>query len=213
MSRDDWYRQTEWSQEKSAAFFDRLARSGTSLHRAQYLRIQASTLADTGTPGNIGVALELVTRLLQEYPKEFDIPLAHLQAAGCHDALGNVDAAIHHFEAGIATLETRPNLETGVALEYAWFIVRHALVDRYPRALSVLASVRTVFPCQRFRESATRALLADHYGERAAAQASARAALDAAALKQSPFHRHPTVGLVTAGDRAWLERLTELASA
>lgn len=211
MSREDWYRQTEWSSARAAAFAARLTRSRSASHRAQYLRIQALTLAETGTPENLVHALTLLEHIFVQYPDEFDVPMAHLQAARCHDALGDLPGAIRHFEAAVEARNTRPNIDTGVALEYPWFIVRHALADRYTRALEVLAEVRAVFPYQRFRECASRALIAAHYGEQASARASACAALEAANAQQSPFPRHSNIGLVGASDRKWVGRLVELA--
>lgn len=160
---------------------------------------------------NLSHALGLLEQIFVQYPDEFDVPSAHLQAAQCHDALGNILAAVPHFEAAVDARLTRPNLDTGVALEYPWFIVRHALVDRYPRALQLLTTVRAMFPYQRFRECATRALIAEYYGEHSAARASARAALEAAGRKESPFSRHPDVGLVDASDRRWMARLVDVA--
>lgn len=213
MSRQDWFRQTEWSDATAAAFFERLARSRSAFHRAQYLRIQALTLANTETPENIASALDLLETIFLQYPDEFDVPMAHLQAARCHDALGNLEAAARHFEAAVEARSTQPNVDTGVAVEYPWFIVRHGLVDRYARALEVLAGAQAVLPYQLFRESAARALIAAYYGEHSAAQASARAAIDAANLQRSPFPRHPGIGLVNSSDRAWLARLAALVSA
>jgi tetratricopeptide (TPR) repeat protein len=213
MSRHDWYRQSEWSDVQAAAFFQRLGRSRTAFHRAQYLRIQALTLAGTGQRDKLKVALELLERIFQEYPDEFDVPLAYLEAGRCYDELGNIEAATHYFERAFAEQTRQRNLDTGVAHEYPWFIVRRGLIDLYGRALEVLSNAEPVFPYQRFQVSASRALIAAHRRELAAARASARAALDAASLRRSPFARHPDVGLV---DREryheWLERLEALAS-
>ena len=87
---------------RADAFFQRLRRSRTAVHRAQYLRIQALTLAQTRQNNNILVALELLERIFTEYPDAWDLPLVHLEAAQCHDALGNIEAATRHFEWALA---------------------------------------------------------------------------------------------------------------
>jgi tetratricopeptide (TPR) repeat protein len=213
MSRNDWYRQTDWSDESRERFFAKLARSRGAFHRAQYLRIQALSLAETGEVDKIRAALDLLGKIFTEYPEEFDVPMAHLQAAQCHDALGDVEAAGEHFERAMAELTTRPNLDIGLAHEYPWFIVRRGLVAKYDRALEVLTAASSVFPYQRFQESASRAFIAAHRGEVAAARASAQAALDAASAQESPFSRHPAVGLIGDRHREWLGRLQALVSA
>ena len=213
MSRDDWYRQTDWSEASRARFFARLARSRGAFHRAQYLRIQALSLAETGEADKIRAALDLLRRIFAEFPEEFDVPMAHLQAARCYDALGDLEGAIEHFDHAVAEQAKRPNLDVGIAHEYPWFIVRHGLVAKYDRALEVLTGASTVFPYQRFQESASRAFIAAHRGELGAARASAQAALEAASAQKSPFSRHPNVGLVGDRHREWLGRLEVLASA
>ena len=212
MSRHDWYRQTEWSEAHAAAFFQRLSRSRSAFHRAQYLRIQALTLAQTRLDSNLLVALELLDRVFTEYPDAWDLSLSHLQAAQCHDELGNVEAATRHFERALIEQGKDPNLGSGVAHQFPWFIARRGLVALYGRALEILARADSVFPYQRFEESAYRAFIAADLGEPVAARASARAALEAATLQRSPFTRHPTVGLVGERYAEWIERLRVLAS-
>src|SRR5687768_16086011 len=131
MSRHDWYRQTEWSEAHAAAFFQRLARSRTAFHRAQYLSIQALTLTETGLKSNILVALELLDRIFIEDSDDWSLPAAHLQAARCHDALGNIEAATRHFERALAEQVKQPNLSVGIAHEFPWFIARRGLKELY----------------------------------------------------------------------------------
>src|SRR4051794_5471496 len=102
MSRNDWYRQTVWSPAHETSFFQRLARSRSPFHRGQYLRIQALTLAETGQPSNLRVALGLLEPIFADYPDASDVSMAYLQAARCHDALGDLEAATEHFERALA---------------------------------------------------------------------------------------------------------------
>ncbi len=213
MTRNNWYLQTTWSEAQASSFFERLARSRTAFHRAQYLRIQALTLANTGDPTNIAAALGLLQRIFHEHPHKSELPSAYLQAAQCHDALGNIEEATAHFMGALEAQAQCPNNVSGVAHEFPWFIVRRGLVDLYDQALEALATADSFLPVQRFKEAACRAFIAAHRGEREAARASAQAALAAAGLKRSPFDRHPTIGLVSEADRKWAEQLELLASA
>jgi hypothetical protein len=55
MSRDDWFRNTAWDRQTSSLFFAKLARARD---KAQYLRIQACTLARSHPE----VALDLLAK-------------------------------------------------------------------------------------------------------------------------------------------------------
>jgi hypothetical protein len=65
MSPGDWFRQTTWSAGQAASFFQRLERSRSPFHRAQYLRVQAVTLANSGERDNLLVALDRYSESLQ----------------------------------------------------------------------------------------------------------------------------------------------------
>src|SRR5262245_57279217 len=97
MTSKDWFRQTTWSREDEQAFFSRLARSRGSLHKAQYLRIQAYSLAETGNEALVSAALSLLNRLLTEFPEPSQLVAAHFQAARCHERLGDLGAAVNQF--------------------------------------------------------------------------------------------------------------------
>ena len=79
-------------------------------------------------------------------------------------------------------------------------------------AIEMLTMAESVFPYQRFQESACRAFIAAHRGMPDVARVSAQAALEAAGAERSPFAPRPTIGLV--GDRyhEWVERLRVLAT-
>ena len=68
MGRHDWYRRTTWSQTDREAFHARLKRSRSEEGKAQYLRIQALHLQETGDPERIAAAVELLDELLAKYP-------------------------------------------------------------------------------------------------------------------------------------------------
>lgn len=70
MSRDDWYRNTIWTKEIEEAFESRLKRSRGNFHKAQYLRIQASCLLDSTNKVSQKKGIELMDRLVSNYPDE-----------------------------------------------------------------------------------------------------------------------------------------------
>src|SRR5262245_4018263 len=81
---DTWYRRTSWSDLDRRAFFDRLARSRTRGNKAQYLRIQAVHLEETGRPALVRAALELLDMVVREWPEPSEVAQAYHQQATCH---------------------------------------------------------------------------------------------------------------------------------
>ena len=68
MGRYDWYRKTTWTEQDRSEFWLRLNRSRNDFNKAQYLRIQALTLEETGVEANIHASMELLDGRLADYP-------------------------------------------------------------------------------------------------------------------------------------------------
>ena len=211
MARDDWFRRTTWSAADAKEFFARLKRSRPS-SKAQYLRIQAHTLAETRQDALSRVALELLQQLFAEFPESPELASAHLQAARCQDKLGDIQSALSHFRLSLEALAKRPNHDPGTALEYPWFVARRELEDEYDAALDVLKRAHLAFPIQALKAAAIRALIASARGDRQAAQ-YAQEALDAAGLRQSSFRYHRGLGLVGEEYAPYIRHLQSLVAA
>ena len=80
---NEWFRRTAWTKNDQAEFEARLARARKQ-NRAQYLRIQASHLMEAANPKLTSAALELLNRMLAEYPSDIQVAQAHVQRAECH---------------------------------------------------------------------------------------------------------------------------------
>ncbi|MBD8874648.1 hypothetical protein [Rhodanobacter sp. DHB23] len=212
MARDDWFRRTTWSDTEGQAFFARLLRSRTAFHKAQYLRIQAYTLAETRKKELIQIALELLHRLFAEQPAPSELASAHLQAALCYEQLGDLSSALNQFRLSLAAHSAYPNHDAGTALELSWFIAKHDLASHYDEALDVLEAAHLAFPVQFFKAAAVRAFVAQSRNQQQTALQHARKALEAAGLSQSQFHRHPSLGLVGPEYGPFVQRLSKLAA-
>jgi hypothetical protein len=206
----DWFRRTTWSKEDEIEFFVRLGRSRTPFHKAQYLRIQALSLAESGSDSLLRVALSLLDRLLTEFPVRTEVASAHLQAAQCQARLGCLPEAVEQFRLSLAAQARLPNVDPGTALEFSWFIVQHQLTEMYDEALSVLATAHIAFPVQAFKAAAARAVIAEFRHDFEAAATNARAAIAAADLAESPFRYHKGLGLVGEQYRLVIERMNSL---
>jgi tetratricopeptide (TPR) repeat protein len=211
MARDDWYRHSTWSATDQEDFFVRLKRSRTAANKAQYVRIQASCLADTG---DHRAAVELLDQLFRDFPERFELAQAHLQKALCLIELDETDGAISEFRASLQCQRECPNFGTTSWLQFPWFIVRQQLADLYDEALAVLAEfkteIRLALPVDRYRYAAVRALVAKARNDIVTARDFAEVALQCAAAEHSGFRYHPVVGLVDKLDPKVHCRLTAL---
>jgi tetratricopeptide (TPR) repeat protein len=202
----DWFRNSTWDNSIEEAFEERLR---GSRRKEQYLRIQASTLADSHPE----MALKLLARYF-ELPDDFDHAQAHVDCAKALLALGLVEDAISSYEAALAREAVFPKLRTQAFLDLPYLVATSAIHGRYDYALSLLDEheSRLMFPVDRFRWYASRALILDSGQESERAQLHARQALEAVAEMRSGFKHHPSVGLVTEKYEAVTRRLEAIAS-
>jgi tetratricopeptide (TPR) repeat protein len=213
MARDDWFRKTTWTDADEDAFFTRLRRSRSVFHKAQYLRLQAHSLAGTEQEPLVRAALALLDRLFTEFPDLSQLAQAHLLAAHCYEQLGDITSAIDHFRLSQDARSKYPNLDAGTDLEFPWFIVKHDISSLYDEALATLETAHLAFPVQIFKASAVRAFVASSRGDSQAATRHANEALEAAGLEKSQFRYHRTLGIVGAEYRPVIERLSDIAAA
>jgi tetratricopeptide (TPR) repeat protein len=185
-----WFRNTTWDEAIERAFEEKLRRAR---RKEQYLRIQASRLARAHPK----VALKLLDRYF-ELPDAFDHAQAHVDRATAFLALGRIDEAIASYEAGLVREAEFPNLKTYAYLDLPFLIATRGIRERYKQALQLLQGheARLMFPVDRFRWHAARALIAAEGHDPSVARSHAERALEAAALEHSGFRYHPSVGLV-----------------
>lgn len=202
----DWFRNTTWNEAIARAFDQKLRRAR---RKEQYLRIQASTLAQSHPE----VALHLLDRYF-ELPDDFGHAQAHCVRATAFLALGRMDDAIASYEAALACEAELPNLLTQAYLDLPYLIATRRVREHYGRALQLLAShqARLVFPVERFRWHAAHALIADDSQDPDVAKVHAEQALGEAEHHHSGLRYHPTVGLVTPEHDAIVEKLEALCS-
>lgn len=190
MARDDWFRNTEWSAAIETQFFAKLSRARD---RQQPLRIQASILSQRCPE----VALRLLDKYF-EFGDHFDHAQAHVDRARAYLALGDTERAITAYEAALARESEYPNLLTQAWLDLSLLTARLRITSRFHQALRLLEQhqPRLMFPVDHFRWHAAHAFIFSAQGRSSLAREHARRALDFAALDDSGFRYHPTVGLV-----------------
>lgn len=190
MTAIEWFRNTEWTAETEARFEEKLRRAKD---KSQYLRIQACTLASSRPE----IALQLLGRYF-EMGDHFDLAQAHVDSAMAHLALGKSSEALDAFERALDREAVFPKLKTSAFVEYPFLVATEAYSDRYASALKILdeRSREVMFPVDRFKWNASKALILASRREVSAARSFAAKALIAAEEDHSGFRHHPSIGLV-----------------
>jgi len=211
VSRDDWYRLTKWNPEHEANFRARLKRSRTAYHKAQYLRIQASTLLEAGLAS---AALSLLDEISEKSAEECEasVPLCRAQALW---VLGDKPRS---FESYMEALDAQRRSPTRyrVALSFAEHFHDYEDGAHRCKLISLLDEElehgrgASMFPHLQYRYAVVSARLTEGLGQLEMAAAFARAALDASDRKHSGFANHPELGLVDSKNDLitfWLRKL------
>ena len=197
MNNPKWFRRATWTDADRQDFNARLDRSRSSGNKAQYLRIQAAHLAQSG---HYDGAIELLNRLLGEFPERTELASAHAQKAASLAELGHTEEAISEYRAALQAERDFPNSQTNAWLEIGWLVMAKRLTHFYDEVSQVLQEFREEggfkFPAIEYRYFALQSLLAEARGDKALARDFAKAALTEAAKKHSGLRYHPTVALV-----------------
>jgi tetratricopeptide (TPR) repeat protein len=208
MANDDWYRNTEWNERISKAFFDRLARARSQ--RDQYLVIQALTLSSCFPKA----AIELVDTYFETRKDDFDDVRALLAKAEAYRALGELPEAIQAYKDTMAREAEFPSHRTRTYLDLPYLIASEGIRGEYEFALKLLSKGLDdlAFPVDMFLWRAANALIADDLGQTDLAIDHAKRAIEIAEVKKSGFRYHQNVGLVGKEHEKVLKRLVALAA-
>jgi tetratricopeptide (TPR) repeat protein len=204
----DWFRNSTWSPSDKGEFEGRLQQARPE-QRPQYLRIQAVHLAETGREDLLPPAIELLERLLAEYPDSLEVASAQHLRARCHGRMGETLKAVEAYRAAIETERRHQNVRTDAVLDFALFVGEQkleSLFDEVDPLLDAHVAELRPLPVQRFKFHAARALLAENR-DRGKARGEAYLALTEAEVTHSGFRYHPAVGMVGHDQEALQARL------
>jgi len=206
MASDEWFRNTDWNPAIEAKFFAKLKRARSQ--RQQYLRIQASYLAESHPQ----TALALIERYFA-LGENFDFAQAYLDQATAYLALGQIEDAIRSLEKALDREHQFPGFKTAAWSEFAMLVATRNLTSHFPAAIQVLSEnqARFTFPVEKFLWHAAHALIAAAQGDRMTAKEDALTALGAAAANHSGFRYHPKCGLVGSRYETVRHKLLQLS--
>ena len=203
MAEKDWFRHKAWTIDDQQVYFSHFKRA-KKFNKAQYLRIQASHLEDSGTRDCILGALNLLDLLFDAYPEPIELECAYFQQARCLESLNRLEDAIKSYRLAFQARKMAPNVCTDAPLYFGLLVVRHNLTDLYNEVLNIFNTLLnkndTIFPVQLYMYFSTSAIIANKFGQLGLAKEYAHIALDAASLSYSGFKRHPKIGLVNDPD-------------
>ena len=201
MSREDWYRNTDWNESIEEHFYSKLKRARTQ--RDQYLVIQALTLADKRPE----VSIRLVREYFESRKNQFDDVRALLAKANAFVALNDIESCISTFKEMLEREREFPNHQTGVYLDYPYLVATQKIEHEYANALDVLNEHfdRLTFPLDYFKWHASKALINNDGSE-------AQKALDVAKVKKSGFSFHQDVGLVGKVHEKTIKHLCKIST-
>lgn len=211
-ARNYWYGKKTWSARDAADFERRLARSRGQ--KAQYMKLQASQLADTGKASVAPAAIELANRYLLEEPDGIFEVEAHVTIAKAKASLADVAGALQAYRTAVKVEKRKRNPHFCSYLDYAWYAVEQGASDSYDdvlKALRLTEEEDLVFPLTQYKYFGSLALISSAAKDRANARRMARNALEAA-KRAAPFSRHKGVGVVRSIDPAMRKKIERLAT-
>lgn len=206
MSREDWYRNTEWNSEVAEAYFTKLKRARS---KDQYLRIQANYL----TSKYPEVALELLDQYFA-LKEPFDYAQAYCDKAKAYISIGNIQEAIKAYESALEQEAAGIGVKTEAYIQLPMLFAEYNLLEHYHRGIELLEKniERLTFPVDHFRWHAAMAIFKMNLGNMEEASKQAGLALEAAQIKKSGFSFHQNLGLVGEDYADLVRKLREICA-
>jgi hypothetical protein len=218
MSKEDWYRNTDWNDKIEFEFESRLKRSRGNYHKAQYLRIQASYLLNSEINNLQEKGVEFMERVIMDYPEEkFSTIHGNEQLGDFYLKKDSFEKAEKYFR--IVTdyyyAETRSGT-TGLAdLKLCETILKSKQSNKYQEIYQMAT--------EKFKETGGRLMMNSdkfYYADLMAnlcyemekvnkASEFAESALELSKIAEPQFNRHKNIGLIKA-EKEQLERLKRI---
>ncbi|RVU00922.1 hypothetical protein EOD41_09820 [Mucilaginibacter limnophilus] len=204
----DWYRQKSWSKDIEDFFFQKLNRARKD-GRAQYLKIQAIELVDTGNLNLFDVAETLLNKLFIDYPDDKFNRASALKTFGdIYRLRKEYNKAIDFYKQAVDFEATYPQVQTQAYLYFAELVVKIQKIDLYDAAEQLIEKRidLTFFPVEKYKGYSILSIIASHKNNDAQASHFAKLAEQNANETTSGLRYHKYLGVVRARD-SWLDRL------
>ncbi|NNC47750.1 MAG: hypothetical protein HKO13_04870 [Sphingomonas sp.] len=134
MAADEWYRQTEWTEEGAALFEEKIARARSQ--KAQYLTLQAYHLLDARPD----VSLKLLDRAdaADQAGDGFEQARINTFRAEANLRLGQIEDVLAAYKRAMKRQDGSGVIYTSAALDYAFIVSYFEIAEEYRHALQIL---------------------------------------------------------------------------
>ena len=205
MSKEEWFRNTNWNKEIEEFFELKLKRARSSHSKAQYLRIQASYLLDSSESLNNEKGIELMNRLIEAFPEEtFHTVCGKEQLADYYLNKHDYQKAEQFYKD--VTQHYHENNRSGTSgiadIKLSRTIFESRQKEKFEEALTIATTKfdksngNIILNDNKFYYAETLALLFKETNRTEKAKKYANQALNLEADKEPQFSRHKTVGIV-----------------
>lgn len=201
----EWYRKKSWTTLDQEEFFNKLNRARND-KRAEYLKIQAIELTQTGKPGLLDVAEQLLKKLLDEYPDDHFNKSSALHTLGkIYQSRKDSKMALIYYKQAIDAEKDFPNTKTGVDLDFSELVLKLDQSTHFELAQQLMEAriEEAIFPIEKYRASLILAAIHKSKGKQVEFERYKKLADESAAQKTSGLNHHSSLGLVKKRDSWW----------
>lgn len=207
----EWYRRKTWSENDEIEYFSKLSRARKD-GRAQYLKIQAIELIETGEPKLLNVAESLLNKYLSEFSED------NFNRSSSLENLGNIYLfrndylkAIEYYKKAIEFEKEYPNVLTQSYLKFSEIIIKNELKENYNYVEEILLSRldRLSFNIEKYKVFSILSIINKNKGNIELAREYAKIAEENANLDNSGFTYHKNIGIVTERDSVLDSKMKE----
>lgn len=218
MSKENWYRNTNWNDQIESEFEARLKRSRGNYNKAQYLRIQASYLLESSVKTLQEKGIEYMERVIKDYPEEHSSTICANEQLGDYYLKNNsFNKAEKHFRVVVEHYYSQNRSgTTGMAdLKLCQVILESEQTEKYNEAYKIATEkfAKTggylMMNSDKFYYADLMANLCHKMNRKDEASKYAISALELSNITEPQFNRHKTFGLIKAKSEQ-LKRLEKI---
>ena len=205
MSKEDWYRNTNWNDQIEAEFEARLKRSRGNYNKAQYLRIQASYLLGSDIKSLQEKGIEYMLRVIRDYPEEHSSTIfGNEQLGDFYLKKKSFDKAEKHFRkvTDYYYAETRSGTSGLADLKLCETILNSEQVEKFEDAYQMATKKfkatggSLMMNSDKYYYADLMANLCYKMKRKDEATEFAQSAMELSKITEPQFNRHKTVGKV-----------------
>jgi hypothetical protein len=201
----NWYRNTSWDEEIEKYFFTKLSRVRNEGMKAQYLKLQAASLAYKNDEKLMQVAEFLLSKLFTDYPDDKGGKSNAFNIMGDMCRFRNeYQKAMAYYKQAIDFEEIFPYSISNAFMNYAELVVKLNRTDLFEDVEKIFSEERyeiaIFFPQTKYLKYAMQSIISKYKGDIEKAKYYADLAEQNAAAEESGLRNHKKLGLVRERD-------------